>query len=1795
MRRLALVLALGAGLAPRWLPADAPDAGAGAAIDHPSLPAAGRQQALLTIGRFGRYALTVTSGQGTTLQIVDRMAGPGATSGAVGEKDGRLDLLLDRGEYKLVTVGYQKARGQVQLAARPFAEKNGPRPPQLVELKPVDASLGDFEQRSYWIDVKERRTLELEAAGRNLADLRLWKDGAWLVEAEPIRQILQPRVGRPLMACRLGPTLEPGLYLLVAYGGPGQAWAEDDGAHPFYLRYGIPHLGVATRERHVVGPLGVDRYVVSAAATYFRVELPEAAPVSLAVADFDPENPFHVEGESAEITKKTVPPVAEIGAAADQKQDHVVTVTGAAGQPYVLQHFEEREWYPLEGTGDYWLSTIHSGHPEDSVDATAIVTRRSLRTATTRDEPFTTSVVELDAQTGWARRANLLGTVTVFLHVKQAGSYEILSKGTEARFKIEPFLTSRPAGYKTPDFRGAGSAWDLSGGYFVLTIEPVRKGILDVVVRPKGLLSVALDAVGLGKDVAARPVKPAARFPKVSLDRESAYVVYIGQQPETHSGLVLRRLPVDLAEPLPVAQEPGETVSVPVRVSEAGTLKAEAADGALLDVAIDGNAAGKTPRVEAGPHTVTIAYAGAQTLLYTLRVEPERLQAAAALPELPEAALAALPEFPVLEDSSPRFADLERSQSATFLVRAPAPALYHLQSTGLLATTGTLRTRTVTSLATEAQNGTGRNFLIQQYLRGGDYQLTVAPQGQSAGHLGVTLERTSLVEGGFVTNGLPARISLPAGAAVAYRFAITKPGDFRVRAVGLGRPLHWRIEDEGGWPIEAPGGIAEVTRRFEPGRYRIVVLPEATDARVLTLIEPVAQTLRFSGHGPHPLPIYHRVEHVWLEPAEGEARTPDAWQFDVAAPITAVVELSGEMQGSLLRVAADGSATDVAYIPPNRNWKGALEPGRYRLDATSVRKNNRASYTVGVWPDELVPGSTREVQAPAVLPVSVGRTGLVELGSFGSADVRARLEDEAGRVVAANDDRPDDWNFLIARSLSAGRYRLRVDPVGATEARCTIAMRIPIEIEKPALVPPAALDASLGRASHLYPLDLPAESLLVAGARSGETVGLALEVADADAWRTVATTTGRAARLEIPLQDKTPARYRLRVWSLDRRDSPVHLSVAALAPTRYDEGRLRAGLSLAPVGDLAPPVGAATVALERPGLLKTDARSNVRWCAAPRVPCQEAASGIVAATSERLWVIADPIGRGPSPVRAARWILTPGSAVQVALPSGSPLVADLADGAGPVLVRVSSEVGQPGVALADAKVAPGPIVMAAGGRAAIAVALRRHRTVARVWAATPAAVGQEVRVEVVGFAAPAVGEGRGRTLDDALTGPGARAYALEAGPKRLHLALGEDVVAVSSTGDDVVGVHWAGGAPFAESVDSAADRLTLLHASSGDARYSVETLPLAPGVATVTLAPGSAYEAAQVRSGTLRLAVGAAAGTLHVRGASEPPMLVTTDGRVLEGSDVSFEAAGGTLLVRHGPGVLLAWIDRPGQEARDLWARDGGEPAAAVALPAAAALGGAAKAFRVDLRQPAVLHVRAAAPAATLLRRGDATPEVAVHPTGVVMDAYVPAGHAELVLRALGGATLSGTVELTVTPVTEIGEGLGPEVLLAPGATRMFSFTVAREGQVGVGVRASADVVEASLLSGDGRPIGTGAVQMSTLMPGTYLLALHAPTTTAPVVARPAVAGLTPPDTGPPQDVIRRYLEPEEAAPSFSATHVPGSSPAARVGASGEAGAADEASDGDAAATGDAEGDDTTPDETPQDANEDAGPGGVTW
>ncbi len=1696
-------------------------------LDDAVLPAAGTQRTLLHTERFGRYAVLVRSLQGTALQPVDKMAGPGDVAGVPGERDGRLDLFLDRGTTKLLVHGHEAASGEVQLEAHAFEELNAGLAPILEGLALVETELGDFQQRSWWIDLDSRERVVLEAAGRHLADLRLWRDGSWLVGVEPSCDTVDPVEGRPLTRCQLTTELEPGLYLLSAYGGPSQPWSEDGPERPLWLRSGTPELGDAGRQRGEVSPFGEDRFLVPGSADLVRLELPEARPASVRVQGYQSASPFGAGGRSATIVEESVPPVAELRGSRHDGWN-LVSVRGAAGQPYVLQHFEvARPVHAIDAHQPIWLSTLHAGSPLDSLEPTALLVRTHRHDD--RIEIVASEVIELREDQAWSRRFDLLETATLFVKIEEPGTWAVSVDDPRADITVEPFMVRYPRHYERPDAQRGDSRWELDAGYHIVTIEPHRIGVAELRIRPHGLLDSVLGVVGMEREHKLQASRAGARFPSLELEPGWDYHLYTNRVPGVAMGLLQRELPLDLAQPLPVALGPGEQLELQVTVPSRGSLRLVTDGGELLEISANGKAWMSQPELRAGTHLLRLRNPGNAATVATLRHEDGARRPGAPQPTITMDALALLPEFPRITEGEPAFFDLVRGGRATFLLQVDEPALYVLESTGLLATEGTVRTRTVLSLASAAENGPGRNFMVQAYLGSGEYQVTVQARGRSTGHAGLRLRRTTMADGGELTHGIPARSAVPAGDGLVYRFSVAEAGRYDLSAIGEQRGFRCRLEDAEGWPVERPGGSLPSTRELEPGDYRIVLLPEQVATRRVTSVAPVAKELRFEGHGPHPLPLGRSVEHTWLEPQDGGERVPDRWAFELPAAARVSVSLGDELAGTLLAQDTAGAEEQAARIVPGQPWQGELAAGRYVLQARAARRDHGLPYRVLVQPEPLVVGTRRQISAPSTLGVAVGADGLVELASVGERDVRARLYATDGSLVASSDDRPEDWNFQLVERLEQGHYTLRVDPVGDDWARTTVVMSAPREREVDALKLGREISLEPGAEVLLVPLSgLGEDGVVAARATSAEAVGLVVEAQVEGRWNPVAEDAGRAA---LAVGRAGPAEgWRLRLWSLDRRGSPVKLAVSQPSPARIGEARMVRGTELSTSRAPVPTAAPLRVSLDRPGLLAVDGDPTL-WCPHPLHACVPVENGRVAPLEETLWLVA--ILREADQravVSTERVALTsgavPGAPVQ--LGPGDRVLADLDSAlAGPVLVQASAVLGQPGVQVHDWHASPAVSYpaegMDVGERAAVAVSLDARDPALMAWdAGAQPGDGIELRLEAHRFPAPLPEAVPPGSLDLPVPAGAARAWTLPAQPLRLRVTISAGLVAALEGAQGLERVAWAQRAPREIELHGEARRLVVLNPGSDPGRVALDLIPATCDHQRLLF--GQPLERALPRSGSFRLDLPAAteAGTLHLRGAARQGVLIDAQGQVRRGLDLPLPSAGGSLEIQHEAGLVLAWIDRPGQEGEGLWGAVESPWAVDPTTPSVHPLEGAATQLGFAPERPLALHLRAEQALVLGLRHGEGPLEVAVH-TGGDADLLLPGGHSTVLLRPLGEAELRGEIELSSTPIARLGEGLGPELLLAPGDTRFFDFALEHGATVGLGVRADADTVTLRLLDEQGRCVGRGLAQMPTLEPGRWTVAIGLSPDASPVSLQPVLVGLELPDTGPPEDVVQRY------------------------------------------------------------------------
>ncbi len=1730
-----------------------------ATLKSTRLAATGPGETLLDVSDFGRYAITAKSAQGVALQIVDRMSGPGKLHGKAGREDGRLDLFLDGGSYLVRTFAAATGSGQVELEAAGFRERNLQPLPILEKYKLVRSHLRDLEQRSYWLQVGGRGWVTLEGAGRYLADLRLWRDGSWLVGSEPEVTRLESDPERPLVNCRLAAELEPGLYLVTFYGGPGLTWSVESKDSPLYVRFGIPELPAEGRRRFEVSSFGIDRWLVPGRSDHFRLELPKAREARLGVGWYTTENLFENDIWTGDLDKRSNPPLIELSATADSTRTHLVTVTGLAGQPYVLEHFPTSKPPTLGGdSGRFWLETLSSGDPRDSLDSTSLILRRRQdRKRNWSQEVVAHTALEMGENIGFVRRFNLLGTSTLFLEVLDRGSYGVWVEGNgSALVRIEPYFPEPPEHYSPPPFQAEGAVFELDPGLHVVTLKAIETGSIELVVATAA--GKTGEAKAPGKAERRRmerenPRQGASIYQAFEVDGSADYQIVGNQRPGIIHGFLQRPLPLDLQAALPVVQKGNSTLELPVLVREGSVLHVLGDHGQPVPFSLDGTPKSGEALLSPGGYQVSIENPENTPLVYSLYTVPLRLDPKTPLSTLPPRALEKLPSFPILQAGKPLARDLGASQEATFLVRADEPRLYQIQSTGLLATSGTLRTRMVPDLARKARNGVGRNFLLQEYLREGDYQVTVKTLGRSAGHLGLELLETPLLQGGVLREGEPSRIRLNAGEAVEYWFTIPERAFYRLRGIGQNRSFRCRLEDSEGWPLLRPDSPADITREFEAGRYRFILLPESVETRRLALLEKKPEAPKLTGHGPHSVPLGKKVSHVWREPAGQGERLPDIWEFKLPARADLRILPGREMEGEL-KQWTENHWTGLHQVSP-RGWHGRLDAGRYRLEVACTRDNDLWDYEIKVTTEQLVAETSKPLTAPGDLGIAMGESGQVEISSLCDDDVSGTLRKEDGKLIAQNDDRPNDWNFLLSTAPGPGIYNLTVTPVGADSANCIISMRRPKWTALPPVQAPGILHVTPGDSILEIPLELPStKELLLAVADSATPVGIALERLQEGNWIEVTGEMARQAESGAPLKAKghqariealLDGRWqqtRLRVWSPDGDGSPVTIGLYTASPEAVPEAELERGLTLAGIGVDAPVLAVAAVDLEAPGIFRLQSTGNdLRICQPGMAVCQRIEGKLISLGKGKSWWILPP---SPTLSVSAKRVHLEKDELSLSLDGLPRIVCDVAPKKpGPFLVRAMAQVGQPGLALLPD---PGGILpgsgkrdregqMAVSTRSAVVVSPGGERGALLLWNADESQPLGDLRLRLWSFDPPTEEAVEWGSWSRRLEAGTAHRLELPEGLKQVRLALDAEVAAAFSQSGKILSTHVVASSPSQELLETTARTVTFLNPSETGRFYSLELLPQNDGRQLV-VSPAKPFEGGSWTGEKVRLEVSAPKANkgktrLRMGGCAENALLVGANGTVARGMEMTITSSLSTLLFQRKKCQVMAWIEEGQIGSSGPWPTTAAPIGASA--PATGQLELRSQAMAIEFAPPrgatgATLVLFRTATAVACRQGSGLAPMITSHPEGAWLPMFFPSGRGTLELRPLEGKNLWGFGSfLTVLPES-LGEGPNGELFLGRGEARLFSFEVQRAGPVGIGIQSSSGTVEADLYDHQGNLLAKGLAMMPKLEPGLHYIVVSVPPEGAPGNARIAIVGLEQPGSGPPPDVVHNYLEAEQ-------------------------------------------------------------------
>ncbi len=1723
----------------------------------PELPAKGLQQATLSISTPGVHALWAEHPQGVALRLVDRTTGPGAWQGEAGVRNGRVNALLGSGDYRVQTQASAAGSGMVKLQLRAYREQHASAVP-LAEFQPVTTQLGDFEQRSYTFTLTEPRQVQMVAGGRALDSVRLWQAGQWLVPSSVRQEQIEPQPGQPQTIIMLSASLNPGQYQLSLYGGQPLPWTQAAEQSPLQVVWGLPRLPESYRGTHALDALGRADYLVPASSRHFRLELPKAGTLQFRLRAYDPAQPHAAPALTRTLRVAATPPVlslnldqltgeaepalpdadaepADASEPSEQAELHDdepetgdettpdpaagtefaaqqvpasgyywVEIQGQAGQVYTLQQLPKTQNpYPISGSGEYWLSVVHTGAASDQLSANAILTATDAKGRTTLVRQQS---VDLDGNRTWQGQFNLEGEFSLLVQVPQATEYQFVTKGdaAEARLRLVPFLAD--AQTPLPAYRPAGGKWKLAPGVYWLQGEAVEPGLLELSLKPV--------KPGKKPTVTALNSLAAVGFP-VNLSADQRYNLWLNTQPGIQAGVSLRALPLDLRQPLPLAQGPGEWTAPEIEVSTPGMLEAVTETGARLELSLTGMARWKTQlELQAGvASNVKVRHTGKQPVAYVLRFTPQPAPLASA--ELPP------PNWPVLSLNQTVAAQLPVQGQQIYTLNVPSAGMYQFSSQGLLALNGSLRSRWLPGLQQARQNGAGRNFILHDYLNPGEYQLGVQAEGQAQGAYSLRAQTLPLRDGGWLRpDQAPAFTQLAAGEALQLRLRIETAGTYRLEILGLqGRSFQFRLEDREGWPVLPPQSGAPLETALAAGEYRVLILPQVLPARLTARLDSVRPPVVLTGHGPHPLAWNTAQAHVWEEPAEGAPRLPDRWQFGIPAALEVTLSLPAELRAELLRPDA-GTNTPVATFVGGKPWTGLLQRGQYELRVQALSQNNRLPYQIQLQARQFAAGQSLTLTLPADITLRVAGDELLELNTWGTVDTRLRVYDAQQRLIAEQDDGPLGWNVQWVAALPMGEYRLRLEQasgdlgLGETPAVQTqlSARAWPVTTVNP-LKANERRQLRLNQAYRL-PLLLNNAAALLATAQAGGPMGMAISREAGDApW--LAQQTGE--QLSIPWLPAAQTRYQLWLWPLgSATEASVEWRSLAEQPLSLDA--LRAGLP-------AKANGAGVYRLELPTPATVTAPT-----APPRLQASSGPEQVFRPLQETHFAAAGKLWLWPGSGQA-----TPGlnlESLEVPLQADLPLALPAQS-----LTRLTVGGRGEGVRVVVAEASRGlPLVRWQGNEASLpglawetpaasaSASLDATQTQVELWRGDGESYPLQARLSQYRYPDPPPATALTLGPHDLPLTPGqARRYTLPDGPLTLHLSLPARTVALTSQGNRVSSTHYSGTQTRTETLTTDADTLWLLplDTTPGSVRVQLESVVTlerltsgqiltrqftGPGIWQFPIRLPEAEQQAQLR--------------LHALGGR---LTYLSADQHQQDLDQAVQASG-TVRLTHEAGMVAVWL-AGASEALDPWLHspmrrvDMAKPVQTVKLD------DAAQTLRLEVPAPRLLHLRSATPLLLALRTAKGEVTARHFPQGVAWDIGLPQGLNLLSIRPGYGETLdASTLHLAVRELPLLTEGLNAPVLLMPGSQALFRIALAQPAKLGVGASADPDGVITVLRQADGTLLGRGAVQWHELTAGTYTLALEAPLTGGPVLARPAVVGLVAPSRLPPAEILRSYL-----------------------------------------------------------------------
>jgi hypothetical protein len=1711
-----------------------------------TVAAGGTNTIIMPVATWGRYSVQSSGSRPIALSIADRRSGVIRRDGTPGDKHGRIDMFLEIGDYKIGAQGLKNAKGSATITAFPFTYAADVQPAYLIPLRENMLKLHDLQQCAFWFDVLRDTTVYIEAAGRYLDDLRLWRDGEWLVDSRNRPFTARPKPETPLTGIILTATIPKGTYMVAAYGGRGKEWSVTSADAPLYLQSGRELLAVNSTTTMIMPPKGYLRMLVAARVSAIVVEEPERVPLSIEVTGIAIDS----------IGAKSSAPrmMLSIGEGSAERE---ITLTGTPGQPFTIQTLGNSDDRICDGGSTWWISSMHTGNFRDQFGASGCIIGNN------------ESIVALCADTladnrEMAKRFNFLseGRMSAYVWVDDDGPYWISSGGTGFSWRMSRFYRTYPPNYKAPDFANQSGSVSLNRGLYMLELMPKKKGIASIVIQKTSLVGSMYKA---GKELVAGPddnrawipPRPCTQFGVVTRGSDQCYTVLLNNQDPEIAVVTARELPLDPDQPVSFWAGPGQKITLPVTLRGRRLVSVRDGNSRFVPFKINGVQYDTTGIFEAGACTFEVTGTGPDIRRVVFASQaPERVPTQPP-PPFPDEKRLAIPTFPPLVTGKTLYLDLDRTQATPYALKVATPGFYRIETMGRLNTRLAIRDRFLYFSHQEESNGIGRNAMLIDYLLAGSYQVDVATLGRSAGHLGLAACQNPLVEGGSLEPGIDNRNFAPAYSGVVYDVRVPETGPCQVESFGMNGAFPFRLEDTEGWPFEPVVNNEPLTTTISKGTCRLISMPSMMDSRRLARLTLKSLQRTAQGKGPHPLEINTPLSLVWKE-GKDSVQSPAVFTFTLPAPVTVTLTASGGFDAVLYESKKDSALA---------SWSGKktldLSTGNYRLCVKPQHKSNLAPYQVSVSTRDLIAGLSYDLSKPRMLRVSIGSTGVAEFGSQGMLDAAAVLyESDAKTVIAANDDGFLDWNFAIARALKPGRYFLKVESAEGQFTATTIFMRSltdtvfeTLACAKEGVV---VIKRDLKRRLAVFPIAAADTGDILSCALKGRSrMGISLEksTAGAGGWLPVAQVSGDRPMVTIPREARSA--YRLKVWSEGNVEESFELTYRSTTATPATWTGANSGLSgqAVAMGGEYCAWFKLDLGSNAPGHFRTvSSRNQLSGVGASArfdsLFVDESAAWF-SAESRFVWVEFHCEQAGSFNVRLDPMVLEKNAAFTMPLIGNRPRAfAARVPNNTLMLLAVESDGQQPlcGVASAPAAKRQPLVLKGISVHADIWISRDRCATVAlagdepkaAIWNALPPIDGTHPAVRITATELPITDIG---TLKSGVSTwiadkPSALAahFTKTSARVRVRVTLPPASAALMTRSDGSrVLACSPGDEPIVQDLYTDGGDLYLLALKNNTrfdcAAFLIGSDDAATAAITRPLTLGTSWQAKSTTEGTLLIPVAGASTNcrLFFTGALNSVGWIGNDGMLRPNlADGASIRDNGFLIVGNSIGWMkLDLCDNAGSTIACKW---GAALTATGATPidqsSVVRLGDRVNWFTFTLADTHHVNFSAPLPLAALLIK-DGTP-VNYQETWEQFNWDLPLGPGkyQLGIHPIAGSSLEGgQLAALYRPIDRLSEKMPFTAYIAAGESRLLSFEVRRKDRFGIGLRMTNETAQARLYDAHGAVIDQGKQQFVELDKGVYFVWVRVPATAAGTSITVFLFGQEPPPNQPPEQLVKWIID----------------------------------------------------------------------